>query len=257
MTSAEYDALADVYDWLVPETLLEPDGAVAAFESVLERIPSGGRVLDCAAGTGRLAVGLALRGYRVVAVDISPSMVERTATLARDREVHLDARVSSWDAVADLGLEPFDAVFCVGNSLTHAEGVRGRRSALQSMRSALRPGGALAVTSRNWAVTRASGSRLEVGDALIVRNGIAGLVVHSWSIADDWDEPHILDVAVALLDDGRVRPHVARLTFWPFSHGQLLDDLEACSFAPRLDTYEDTLERYLVVSTAASSAGGC
>jgi hypothetical protein len=30
-----YDTLADVYDWLVPEPLLEPEGSVAAFEIVV------------------------------------------------------------------------------------------------------------------------------------------------------------------------------------------------------------------------------
>jgi hypothetical protein len=56
-----YDTLAEVYDWLVPETLLEPEASAAAFETVIDRLPDGARVLDCAAGTGTLAVGLALR----------------------------------------------------------------------------------------------------------------------------------------------------------------------------------------------------
>ncbi len=30
-----YDALASVYDWLVPDVLLEPAGAIAAFGDVL------------------------------------------------------------------------------------------------------------------------------------------------------------------------------------------------------------------------------
>lgn len=28
--AAEYDALAEVYEWLVPDNLLEPEGAAAA-----------------------------------------------------------------------------------------------------------------------------------------------------------------------------------------------------------------------------------
>jgi ubiquinone/menaquinone biosynthesis C-methylase UbiE len=71
---------------LVPDSLLEPEGAVAAFEQVLEAVPAGGRVLDCAAGSGQLAVGLALRGYKVVATDVSTGMLNRTRALARQAQ---------------------------------------------------------------------------------------------------------------------------------------------------------------------------
>ncbi len=57
-----YDDLADAYEWLVPEPLLTPEGSLAAFADVVEALPAGARVLDCAAGTGQLAVGMALRG---------------------------------------------------------------------------------------------------------------------------------------------------------------------------------------------------
>lgn len=251
MVHAEYDALTEVYDWLVPETLLEPAGAVAAFQSVVEEIPVGGRVLDCAAGTGQLAVGLALQGYEVVASDISPAMIVRTRDLAREYDVNLEVRVSSWDDLADQHLSPFDAVFCVGNSLTHARGARGRRSALVSMRSLLRPHGVLAVTSRNWELTRAPGSRMELPEELVVRNGVAAVVVYNWTIREKWQQQHVLDIGVGLLDGGSVTPHLARLTFWPFRHEELLADLDAAGLAPLVDTHQDSIERYLVTAAPA------
>ena len=52
-----YRSLAEVYDFLVPESLLSPEGSAAAFEPLLD---PGMRVLDCACGTGTLAAGLAL-----------------------------------------------------------------------------------------------------------------------------------------------------------------------------------------------------
>ena len=39
------------------------------------RLPAGGRLLDVAAGTGRVAVPLAAAGYRVIAVDRSKDML--------------------------------------------------------------------------------------------------------------------------------------------------------------------------------------
>jgi hypothetical protein len=55
-----YAPLAEVYEWLVPDALLEPEGAVGAFEEVVGELRPAARVLDCAAGTGQLAVGLAI-----------------------------------------------------------------------------------------------------------------------------------------------------------------------------------------------------
>ena len=138
MTDTPYDDLAAVYEWLVPDGMATPEGAAAAFADAL---PPSGRVLDCAAGTGLLAVGLALRGYEVVATDASPGMVER----AGEHGVDVTAEVRRWDELGGLG--EFDAVLCVGNSLTHAED---RRAALAGMRRVAAGGALLAVTSRNW-----------------------------------------------------------------------------------------------------------
>src|SRR5215217_8548583 len=126
-----YDTLAGVYEFLVPEELLEPEGAAGAFAGVLDQLAPGARVLDCAAGTGTLAVGLALRGLDVTATDASAAMVERARALAERRGVALRTLECAWDELGrqELG-GAFDAVLCVGNSLAHAAGTAGRRAAL-------------------------------------------------------------------------------------------------------------------------------
>src|SRR4051794_30943423 len=74
-------------------------------------------------------------------------------------------------------------VFCVGNSLHHAEGATGRLAALEAMSRLLRPGGRLVLTSRTWELVRAGGSRLDIGDRLVRRNGRDALVLYRWEIA--------------------------------------------------------------------------
>jgi SAM-dependent methyltransferase len=248
-----YDALADVYDWLVPEALLTPEGTVGAFTGLVT-LPPGGRVLDCACGIGQLAVGLAMQGFDVVASDASPAMVQRTARLAADHGVELRAVTCVWeDLTMDRVGGPFDAVFCVGNSLTHAPGRDARRAALAAMASVLHPGGLLVVTSRNWELQRSRGSGLEIGDELVERHGRPGLVVYNWTIPEPWDAPHFLDVAVALLDpSGKATTITERLSFWPFTHTDLDEDMRQSGFAPESSTYTDEVDRYLV--TARRSA---
>jgi SAM-dependent methyltransferase len=222
--SRAYDTLADVYDWLVPEALLEPEGSAAAFDPVLEELPAGARVLDCACGTGTLAAGLALRGFDVTASDASPEMVARTRALG------VRAEVRRWE---ELEGGPYDAVFCVGNSITHA---RDRRAAFAGMRRVLRDGGLLAVTSRTWERPQ------EAGEEVVERHGRRARVTRTW-------HPGELGVTVTFEDDGTT--YAERLRHWPFTHGELQDDLLASGFTPATTTFDPEVARYLVTSTAA------
>jgi SAM-dependent methyltransferase len=245
-----YDTLAGVYDWLVPEALLTPEGSVAAFAGVVGGLPAGGRVLDCAAGTGQLAVGLALRGFEVVASDASPGMVERTARLAAEHGVVVPAMTCRWENLEPDGFGgAFDAVFCVGNSLTHAGSRTLRRVALQRMASVLQSGGILVLTSRNWELIRQRTAGLEIADQLVERDGRQGLVVYHWTLPEGWDEEHFLEVAVAILEDsGKVSTGAERLSFWPFTHLELAEDLRHCGLTLETSTYAGDAERYLVTA---------
>lgn len=223
---------------------------MAAFAIVVDELPAGARVLDCAAGMGQLAVGLALQGFDTVATDASHAMIERTLALAAERGARLDTRVSTWEQLAGQGWEDgFDAVFCVGNSLTHATGQAGRRAALAAMAGVTREGGVLAVTSRNWEKARDAGPGLQVAESLTERAGGTALVVHAWNFAETWEEPHHLDVGVAILgESGGVTPYRERLEFWPFGHDDLDADLRAAGLEPATSTYTPEDERYLVTA---------
>ncbi len=238
----EYTSLAGVYEWLTPEPLLTPEGNVAAFAPWIEPLAAGARVLDCACGTGTLAVGLALRGFDTFASDASPAMIQRTRALAVHHGVDVRARVCAWEALPP-GPD-FDAVLCVGNSLAHAAD---RRAALTAMAGVLRPGGTLVLTSRNWERELAAGSRLEVDDRLTVRDGRRGLITRAWTIAED---VVTLDVAVSIIAaDGTVATAAERLRVWPFTADDLLDDLRSAGLEPRQNTYTPESERYLVTAS--------
>ncbi len=242
-----YDTIAAVYDYLVPDALLSPRGSADAFAA---HVAPGARVLDCACGTGTLAVGLALRGHEVVATDASAAMVARTQRLAAANDVGVDASVCTWEALPERGWTgAFDVVLCVGNSLPHAVGRAGRRAALHAMAGCLRAGGRLVVTSRTWEQVRAGGTRLQVAERLVERGGRRGLPISAWTIPERWDEPHYFDVAIAFAGrDGAVQTHRERFAFWPFTEAQLREDLRDAGLEPQAGggAPADKPGRYLV-----------
>jgi len=256
MTARPYDTLANVYEWLTPDELLTPASSATVFAPWLEPLKRPARILDCAAGTGQLAVGLAAIGFHVVATDASPAMISRTRALATSHGVELEALTCRWEELPDQKFEPFDAVLCLGNSLAHAVARAGRQAALAAMAGVLRGEGLFVVTSRNWEKVRTRGSGIDVDDRTIDRYGRPGLVVHAWTIPQTWEEPHYLDVAVALLDNlPAVTTDHERLTLWPFTHQTLEQDLQTAGLAQSTSTYAPAAERYLVTAHNAVASG--
>jgi SAM-dependent methyltransferase len=193
-----------------------------------------------------------LRGFDVAASDASDAMIERTRLLATAHGVDLRTVVCPWDQLLAQGWSAsFDVVWCVGNSIAHAPGQAARREALRQMAGVLRPGGLLVLTSRNWELVRAAGSRLTIFEQLVERAGRRALVVYGWSIAERWDDRHHLDIAVAVIDPaGLVTSHVERLPFWPFRHEELELDLSSSGLSQRASTYDAGAEQYVVTATA-------
>ncbi len=247
---AGYGVLSDAYEWLIPDEKLTPAGSVAAWGEVVHSLPPGARVLDCACGTGQLAVGLAGLGFEVVATDASAGMVRRTERLADEAGVSLRTLQLAWDELSvHLEAATFAAVFCVGNSLHHAEGAAGRLEALTSMAQLLDPGGRLVLTSRTWERVRAQGSRVEVRDRLIRRNGHDAVVVYSWQIEQEWDHEHQLEIAVAQVrPDGSVVTRSERLSCWPFRYEELVRDLATVGLHVEATTFDPEADQYVVVA---------
>ncbi|QSB16236.1 class I SAM-dependent methyltransferase [Natronosporangium hydrolyticum] len=210
----------------------------------------GARVLDCASGTGQLAVGLAGLGLDVVAADASLGMIHRTRQLADEAGVPLQTLHVSWDELPDhLDASTFDVVFCVGNSLHHAQGSTGRLTALASMSRLLNRGGRLVLTSRTRELVRAGGSRLDIRDRIIRRNGRDAVVIYNWQIEQRWEQEHSLEIAVAQLEpDGSLQTCSERLSCWPFRYEELVEQLHSVGLTVQTTTFDPDAEGYMLVA---------
>lgn len=247
----EYDALADVYEWLISDAKLPPAEFAASFDDALRLLPPNAHVLDCSCGTGQLAVGLADRGIHVVATDASEAMVRRTAELSDEHGASVRAVRANWEELPDhFDDNAFDMVFCVGNSLHHAAGATGRGAALGSMSRLLRPGGRLVLTSRTWERVRARGSRLDIWDRLVRRNGRDAVVVYRWEIAPHWEDEHHIEIAIAQVEaTGPVVVRSELLSCWPYRHEELEDDLHRVGLRTEVSTFDIKAENYMTVAS--------
>ncbi len=126
LLAATFEGVAEMYD------RARPGYAAAAIDWAL---PAGAhRVLDLAAGTGKLTADLVERGLDVVAVDPSPAMLARL----QDRLPGVDARIGTAESI-DLPDASLDAIL-IGSALHWFD----RPAADFEMARVLRPGGVVA-----------------------------------------------------------------------------------------------------------------
>lgn len=109
-------------------------------------------VLDCACGIGTQAIGLALRGYRVHASDLSAEAVARAQ--AETQRFHaaedMTFGVADFRDLAPPSTTPFLAVIACDNALAHMLTHTDLERALRSMWGQVAPGGVLLLSIRDY-----------------------------------------------------------------------------------------------------------
>jgi len=104
------------------------------------RVPVGSRVLDVGCGLGVQSVEMASRGYHLVGLDISPTMVSRAYDEAEDRGLQIDfVRGDMRDVTFE---EPFDALLCWGTTFGYFSEEE-NELALRQFHELLKPDGTL------------------------------------------------------------------------------------------------------------------
>ena len=154
-----YDGLADEYHLLFADW----DASVRRQGVILDRLIAaqlgrepGGQserapvaILDCSCGIGTQAIGLAERGYRVHATDISPAAVKRATREAARFGVSLTTGVADLRAL-DTVPDTYDVVLSCDNAVPHLLTDDDLELAASGMHARLREGGLLVISLRDY-----------------------------------------------------------------------------------------------------------
>jgi SAM-dependent methyltransferase len=141
-----YESFFETDEWIEIATNVDPERTEREVGFLEQQLPAGGRVLDLACGTGRVAVPLAGRGFDVAGLDIS----RRALEVARERGPELDLRRG------DLRELPwadgsFDAVINLWTAFAYYPTQEEDERALAEIARVLRPGGVFLIDTVNAA----------------------------------------------------------------------------------------------------------
>lgn len=161
--SALFDRWAATYDDFVASRRFPLDAHAAVVATVLEHLAlrPGVRVLELGAGTGLLTAQLLCARARVLAIDLSPAMLERARARAPGADLRLlDVSAPGWATA----LPQVDRI--TASYLLHEFPLAQQRAVVEAAASRLAPGGWVVLGDVGFATTDSrDAARAALGDA--------------------------------------------------------------------------------------------
>src|SRR5262245_911319 len=140
-----YDDLAADYHLIFADWAASVQRHADTLDKLI-RVEKGGlplTLLDCTFGIGTQAIGLACKGYKVHATDISPQSIERARREAQSFGATLIFGVADVRTLSHQVAGTFDVVISCDNALPHLLSDEDLSRAAQEMAAKLNPGGLL------------------------------------------------------------------------------------------------------------------
>jgi glycine/sarcosine N-methyltransferase len=184
-TAQFYDDLAEHYHLIFEDWGRSIERQAGVLGPLLENrlAPAPLKILDCACGIGTQAIGMAQRGHKVVATDLSKMAVRRAAREARKLGLDIEFHVSDMRDLSAFPESDFDAVLVGDNSLPHLLSDEDLGRALENISIRLKPGGILLATVRDYDSLLSSRPSIQ-GPTFYSENETRRIVHQVW----DWDQ---------------------------------------------------------------------
>ncbi len=178
--------------------------------------------IDAGSGTGVHSLLLSMLGVKVTAVDASEEMLRRLRAHAAGAGIAIETLRSSFKELGEGSLRDIDAVFCMGNSLSHFRAPEDLGDSIRAFARVLRPGGYLIAQLLNYEKILARRERVQS-----VREEAGTLYVRFYDFSDPFVQFNILTLRK---EQSGYLPRLHSITLRPVLPGQLAKVARAAGF---------------------------
>jgi SAM-dependent methyltransferase len=207
--------------------------------------------LDAGCGTGFHSLLLAQLGVRVTAVDVSGGMLDRLELHGREMGLDIRPVCSDFHGIKNVAPGPFDAVFCMGNTLPHLLSEEEIRIALANFSAILRPGGTLLFQILNYDRILATRERVQGARE---SNGVT--FVRFYDFDDTRGLVHFNILRLEKKED-RLTTGLITVPLLPVTSARIVSILEECGYRQigtfgsiAMDPFNPSLSKDLVIIAA-------
>lgn len=188
-TTGFYDELAEGYHLIFLDWAASRARQGGILDGIIREAlgPGPKDVLDASCGIGTQALGVAARGHRVFASDISPVSVARAEREAAALGLKLSGfAVADMRTLSDQISQRFDAVLSCDNALPHLLEDAELAAAAHHLHAMLRPGGLLIATIRDYDAAQPRPGEAVPTDMRVLGEGDSRRIVFQvWTWAAD------------------------------------------------------------------------
>ena len=202
--------------------------------------------------------GLCTRDYDVRGADASAGMIAEARRRAALEGFEVEFAKCSWADLPKKFTERFDLVFCYGNAIGHCRTPEETVASLCGMRAVLKPGGVLAIDSRNWEKLRRERVRF-YPMPMRVRDGSQCLPLYVWNFPPRWQDLHLIEVVLLFQEETRTHHRSYPITYYPFHYKDLVIGLRGAGFPEVQSDFDDAKDTYTVIARTDNKSGekGC
>lgn len=178
------------------------------------------KVFDACLGSGATTIGLKLAGIDdILSNDIDDDLIKIAQKEAKKFGVNLNITSHDWRKLNGEYKEKFDAVICLGNSLTYLFKKKDQLKVLEKFKDILKPNGKLIIDERNYAHHFFGGRYKFSGD--VVYCGKEKVSAHPI---------HVSNSMVVMEYEHREIGQRAHLVLYPFKQNELKELLNKVGF---------------------------
>jgi SAM-dependent methyltransferase len=204
--------------------------------------------MDAGCGTGFHSLLLAQLGVRVTAVDVSGEMLDRLGRHASEMNLDIRRVCSDFQGIKDLAPGPFDAVFCMGNTLPHLLDEADIRNVLTVFSAIIRPGGILFLQILNYDRILATRERIQSAKE---NNGVTYVRFYDFD-----DSRGLVQFNILRLEkkEDKLTTGLITVPLLPVTSGRMLSMLGECGYQQirtfgsiAMDPFDAALSKDLVI----------